>query len=601
MRHRRSWIWTLPLVLILTTLLLLTFAATSVRTTTRSREARACTDPEPLLDPHGTERPEWSNQAANMLSQVDSSWSCLPRYGESEEILTLYPPTDLHHVVSDDFNGDGWPDAVLARAFWQSDEIFEVDVLFNDGGGNLVLGTSEIFSGTVPSVMDARELVLADFNGDGRSDMFFADQGNDSPQGTGYQNTLVLSAPGGKMVDATENLPQQSDFTHSAAAADIDGDEDVDLYVGNLWGYTPQILLNVGGTAVFTVATGRLPFPVEDTDYGAHTTSEFVDVNNDTFPDLILGDAGDDLEGGPDSLVLLNDGTGHFSILANAIPSKPFAESDSALDIEADDINGDGYQDLFMVFTKWDYVGRYIQVLINNQDGTFRDETPTRLPQSDNNDPWILWVNLVDLDMDGHLDIAAAPMGDPQGPMFYLNSGDGTYSPLPNVFNIGTDNLFTFLDIDQDGYLDVLWSYGGCQHGACPEDHFLVRALGCPVFLPSVCRNDPLEPCLPVFDVDRLPQTYDDGWLRYLDLLDLNYDGHVDIVATAMVGPHVFYLNNGQGVFSEWDPGVDLYNFAFVDIDRDGWRDILLSGSADLRTGLPEWHAIIRHIGCLSP
>jgi hypothetical protein len=73
--------------------------------------------------------------------------------------------------------------------------------------------------------------------------------------------------------------------------------------------------------------------------------------------------------------------------------------------------------------------------------------------------------------------------------MFYLNSGDGTYSPLPNVFNIGTGTLFTFFDIDQDGFLDVLWSYGGCQHGACPEDHFLVRALGCPVFLPLVCRN----------------------------------------------------------------------------------------------------------------
>jgi hypothetical protein len=44
-----------------------------------------------------------------------------------------------------------------------------------------------------------------------------------------------------------------------------------------------------------------------------------------------------------------------------------------------------------------------------------------------------------------------------------------------------------------------------------------------------------------------------------------------------------------------------LYDFAFLDIDRDGWRDILLSGSADPGTGLPEWHAIKRHIECLSP
>jgi hypothetical protein len=123
---------------------------------------------------------------------------------------------------------------------------------------------------------------------------------------------------------------------------------------------------------------------------------------------------------------------------------------------------------------------------MNNQDGTFRDETPTRLPQFDNNAPWIIWLYLLDLDMDGYLDIVAAPLGD-QEPLFYLNNGNGTFRPLPNVFNIGIDNLFTFLDIDQDGFLDVVWSYPSCSDGTCPERHFIVRALGCPVFLPFVC------------------------------------------------------------------------------------------------------------------
>jgi hypothetical protein len=343
-------------------------------------------------------------------------------------------------------------------------------------------------------VVEPRQIVLADFNGDDRPDIFLADQGMDAWPSPGHPNTLALSAPGGKLVDATDHLPQGNSNTHSAAAADIDGDGDVDIYVGNIWGLTgmpPQIWLNADGAGVFAVARDRLPFPLEDLSFGAYTTSEFVDVNNDTFPDLILGDAGDDLEGGPDSLVLLNDGSGHFSYLANAIPPKPFAESDIALDIKWDDINGDGHRDLFIVLTKGEgeeYVGRCIQVLINNQDGTFRDETSTRLPQSDNNDAWILRLHLLDLDMDGHLDIAAGHLGG-RGPLFYLNNGNGTYRPLPSVFNIGTDNLFMFFDIDQDGFLDVLWSWGGCQHGACPEDHYLVRALGCPLFLLFVWRD----------------------------------------------------------------------------------------------------------------
>jgi hypothetical protein len=337
-------------------------------------------------------------------------------------------------------------------------------------------------------VVEGRELVLADFNGDGRLDMFFADQGMDTDPFPGYQNTLVLSVPGGKMVDATGNLPQQSDQTHSATAADIDGDDDIDLYVGNLGGggVPPQIWLN-NGAGVFTVTEGLLPPEQTNLSLNWYTTSEFVDVNNDTFPDLILG------QGNPnrDSHVLLNDGTGHFSKLETPLPPTIFAPIQQPMDIKAADISGDGYLDLFLVDTQNTYVGRYVQVLINNSDGTFRDETSTRLSQSDNYDPWIIWVHLLDLDMDGHVDIVAAPMGDTQGPLFYRNNGNGTFRPLPNVFNIETDNLFTFFDIDQDGFLDVLWSYPGCYDGTCPEVHFLVRALGCPVFLPSVCRNYP--------------------------------------------------------------------------------------------------------------
>jgi hypothetical protein len=430
--------------------------------------------------------------------QTGSSWSCLPHYSEPDEFLHLYPHegaveipgsesvTTLWGVDSADFNDDGWPDAVLWRGLQPTGVALELDVLINDGQGSLVLGTSEVFSGTIPSVVEGRELVLADFNGDDRLDMFFADQGMDTDPFPGYQNTLVLSVPGGKMVDATSNLPQQWDQTHSATAADIDGDDDIDLYVGNLGGgeVPPQIWLN-NGAGVFSVAEGLLPPEQTDLPLNWYTTCKFADVNNDTSPDLILG------QGNPhrDSHVLLNDGTGSFSQMETPLPPTIFAPIQGPLDIKSTDISGDGYLDLFLVDTRNTDWGRYIQILINNGDGTFRDETSTRLPQSDNYEPAFFWVHLLDLDMDGHLDIVASPMGE-QEPVFYLNEGNGTFRPLPNVFNIGTDNLFTFFDIDQDGFLDVLWSYPGCYDGTCPEVHFLVRALGCPVFLPLVCRND---------------------------------------------------------------------------------------------------------------
>jgi hypothetical protein len=55
---------------------------------------------------------------STVRSETASSWACLPHYSEPKHILNLNPPTDLSLMVSADFNCDGWPDVVLARAHW---------------------------------------------------------------------------------------------------------------------------------------------------------------------------------------------------------------------------------------------------------------------------------------------------------------------------------------------------------------------------------------------------------------------------------------------------------------------------------------------------
>ena len=158
------------------------------------------------------------------------------------------------------------------------------------------------------------------------------------------------------------------------------------------------------------------------------------------------------------------------------MPPKPWAETNTALDIDVADINDDGYQDIFILFTKQEYQGRYIQVLVNNQDGTFTDETETRLPQSENNKPWFQWVQLLDFNTDGQLDIVTIPsMGD-QNPAFYINKGDGYFQPLTHHFNFNAE-FFAFLDFDQDGFLDVLWATTYPS-----EVYYINRSLGCPIF-----------------------------------------------------------------------------------------------------------------------
>jgi hypothetical protein len=119
--------------------------------------------------------------------------------------------------------------------------------------------------------------------------------------GSGSQNTLVLSTPAGKLRDATSNLPQQADFSHSAAATDVNGDGTIDLYVGNLYTdaekFPPEILLN-DGTGRFrpcadclpALPRGQISVPWHPRllDGPTYSASEFVDVNADGARDLAL-------------------------------------------------------------------------------------------------------------------------------------------------------------------------------------------------------------------------------------------------------------------------------------------------------------------------
>jgi predicted amidohydrolase YtcJ len=424
------------------------------------------------------------------LPRVDTSSSCLPHYGQPQFILTVNDTSSSEYepfVTSGDFNGDGLDDVVITKMTFQTFETYELDILINDGNGSLMLRTSSVFLGTPPAVQHPAQVVIADFNGDGVSDIFVADSGYDDYPQPGYQNQLALSAADGKLVDATGNLPQRDTMTHSACAADVDADKDIDLYVGNFWGQNdvdPQILLN-DGSGQFSVGGGRLP-PLVDLNQNGYTTCEFVDVNNDDAPDLVLGDAGDDISNEhstPDSEVLLNDGTGVFTLLSNAMPPKDFAASDIAHDIQPVDLDGDDYLDLFVVYERQPSQGSYIQALVNNQDGTFRNETASRLEALDRQ-VWIRALLLRDLDRDGDSDLLAKPWDESPDPLLFLDDGNGVFSRQPFDFGLGWSLYYAFLDLDGDGGHDLV--FATC---APPEDIYAIRDLGCPVFLPLTLKN----------------------------------------------------------------------------------------------------------------
>jgi FG-GAP-like repeat len=303
--------------------------------------------------------------------------------------------------------------------------------------------------------------------------------------------SALLSASDGKLHDVTAtHLPQIKDYSHGCAAADVDGDGDIDIWVNNhgpgTGGPIQAYLMLNDGTGRFTIVAqagttlfpphvgfnGRLPEELGRSFAGF--TTFFADTDNDGDNDLILW-AVKFFNGTSDTrmVALVNDGTGRFSISApNVLPFPPFGGEGGILHAVAEDLNLDGYIDFILgiVGPGPAFLGRYFQVLINNGDGTFSDQTATRLPgQSEAlknrlNPPFHF---LADLDGDGHKDLLVKfwadnytggtyPTQADWKTEFYKNDGKGFFTPLPekDYFNIHPN--FLPLDVDGDGIADFV-------------------------------------------------------------------------------------------------------------------------------------------------
>lgn len=79
-----------------------------------------------------------------------------------------------------------------------------------------------------------RQGVIADFDGDGRPDIFIGDTGVDGPNNNncGYQNGLILNNPTG-FVNAYNQLPKVRDYSHGLITADFDNSKHNSLLIIN--------------------------------------------------------------------------------------------------------------------------------------------------------------------------------------------------------------------------------------------------------------------------------------------------------------------------------------------------------------------------------
>ena len=373
--------------------------------------------------------------------------------------------------VAYDSNADGFTDVLIAT--WEQNKPTKLILFQQDAAGEFKhINVLEGFESNSPIIK------ADDINKDGIEDLIIFELGviYDGDAGfTGQEPRLLLGRKNETpietsiLVDAykiySEQDSWQTDEKVSAkdfAVADIDNDGDLDIWVESTGGMNTTQHFLINNNSTFSVNKDRIRSKVtgsKDNDYFRYSRAHFEDLNNDGFVDLIFAQLRDDhithIDGS--SILLLNDGNGFFDLSQN-LPQPLFNEGFSAANsIATGDINKDGLKDIVIAHERPSTIyepsptrasgdGNFIQVLIQNKEGSFTDASNAYLKDQSK---WgknstglytnpISNTNFFDVNQDGWDDLLLNYWNNQNvtGPTILLNKkGEYFEEAEPNVLN----------------------------------------------------------------------------------------------------------------------------------------------------------------------
>ncbi|HRQ49266.1 MAG TPA: FG-GAP-like repeat-containing protein [Agriterribacter sp.] len=229
-----------------------------------------------------------------------------------------------------DVNGDGLDDIFIGGAKSDKGKLF-----LQQANGVLVRSLQKIFD--ADNSADQTGCVFFDADKDGDNDLLIVYGGNeDKGAVAALRPRLLLNDGKGNFTDAPQNLPVITTTASCVRVADMDGDGDMDIFIGGRvlpgeYGLTPASFLLINdGRGNFTEETDRLAPGLKKA--GMVTDARWADTDNDGMPELII--AGDWMP------VTIFKNTGGKLIKTELPASAGWWNS-----IQAADLNGDGYVD----------------------------------------------------------------------------------------------------------------------------------------------------------------------------------------------------------------------------------------------------------------
>lgn len=338
-----------------------------------------------------------------------------------------------------DIDQDGDLDVLVANEYSNSKlRDSNIVLLTNNGGGNFAQSTLALPKDARPQALIADQ----DFTGDGIADLVVASAGVLGTAAGGVQaNGLQLFVGTATGFDPTWRFIPAGDGPSDVAAADLNGDGNLDLLVTNHRSDNLSILLGTGGgqfAAAVNLPTGDEPVAIATTrlagnggdlvavanyrtgsvsiysgSNGSLTLSNtiggltnptdvvFVDIDQDNKVDLLVADSGTDIVRS-----YLGDGTGGFSVgpfkAVNSGIAGDSRERPEAIDVT--DINNDGVPDLLVANRSGGE-----SLWINNGNGTFSYQASQLNEAIPNFNPLLAKsIAVANLDGDDQLDYVVA-------------------------------------------------------------------------------------------------------------------------------------------------------------------------------------------------
>lgn len=257
---------------------------------------------------------------------------------------------------------------------------------------------------------------IADVNQDGWDDLYFCNGIGNAANEPQPSNQLFINQKDGTFQDETDEsglgITGQS---ISAVFGDYDNDGNLDVYVCKIG--ANQLMRNTGdGTFEDVSAAAKVNHP------GMSTAAAWGDVNGDGFLDLYVCNYAD----------ITMETAKQFGVMTSLMGQQVF-------------------------LGPLTYKPQHDALYINNQDGTFRDETQLRGVQS-----WEegrgLGVRMMDTEADGDLDIFVG--NDMTSDTLYINDGKGYFQEQALLVGLGYNNNGSALATmgiavdDYDGDLD---------------------------------------------------------------------------------------------------------------------------------------------------